>query len=141
MNIQDLKQIDQIIAKRLKNVATKDDLKRELKNYPTTVYLNQQFKKFATKDDLKNFATKDDLKQELKKYATKDDLQQELQKYATKDDLRNGLIKLENQLQLKIDEAVTDIIEMVDKHKADKKEVNDLEIRVSKIEEELSIAS
>jgi hypothetical protein len=45
MNIKDLKQIDKLVQKRLKNVVTKDDLKQ-----------------FAIKDDLKNLATKDDLK-------------------------------------------------------------------------------
>lgn len=48
MNATDLKQIDELLQKRLQG--------------------------FATKDDLKSFATKDDLKQELKNFATKDDL-------------------------------------------------------------------
>lgn len=111
MNSYDLKQIDNLVKKRLKNFATKDDLKQELKDYPTKADLNKELKGFATKADLNSFATKADLKD------------------------------LKNQFELKIDEAVASIIEVVDKNKADKKDLDIIETRVSKIEEELSIAS
>lgn len=73
---------------------------------------------------LKNMATKDDLKQ----FATKDDLKNELAKYATKDDLKKGL-----------DDLLSDVVEAVDKNKADKADLVALEKRVDKIEEEVAI--
>jgi|SRR3989344_6706991 len=76
---------------------------------------DEKLKNFATKDDLKNFTTKDD----LKNFATKDDLKN----FATKD-----------EIELKIDEAVAEIIASVDKNKADKEDVEKLEVRVKKLE-------
>ena len=67
---------------------------------------DEKLKNFATKDDLKNFTTKDD----LKNFATKD------------------------EIELKIDEAVAEIIASVDKNKADKEDVEKLEVRVKKLE-------
>ncbi len=46
------------------NLATKDDLKKELENVAT----KDDLKRFATKDDLKRFATKDDLGNLEKKF-------------------------------------------------------------------------
>ena len=68
----------------------------------------------ATKDDLKGMATKDDLKG-----------------MATKDDLKN----LETSLMERIDEAQMEIIATVDKHKADKSDVDNLEKRVERLED------
>jgi len=68
--------------------------------------INNDLKRFATKDDLKSFATKDDLKS-----------------FPTKKDLQEGLDKL-----------LADVVHAVDKTKADKKDVKELEKRVDKIE-------
>lgn len=79
MTSTDLKQIDELLIKRLKS--------------------------FATKDDLKNLATKDDLK------------------------------RLEKEIIEKIDESQMEIVETVEKHKADRIQVQGLEKRVGKLEE------
>lgn len=60
-------------------------------------------------------------------------LDKKFQNVATKDDLKI----LEKSLEEKIDEAVTVILETVDKHKADKEDVRNLEERVAKIEQGL----
>ena len=59
--------------------------------------------------------------------ATKDDLKG----MATKDDLKN----LETSLMERIDEAQMEIIATVDKHKADKSDVDNLEKRVERLED------
>lgn len=105
MNTSDLRKIDNLIKKRLKNVATKDGLK-----------------KFATRNDLERFATKND----LKNVATKDDLK----RFTTKDDLA----VLQKTFKNDLDDAVVQIIEIVDKNKADKEIVRQLEERVKAIE-------
>jgi len=71
----------------------------------------------ATKDNLKNFATKDD----LKNFATKDDLKQ----------LKADLIE-----EIKDSEGF--IVGSVDKHKADKAGVQELDKRVTRIERKLA---
>lgn len=55
---------------------------------------------------------------------------------ATKDDLKNGLSSLKNELLAKIDESQMQIVETVEKHKADKGDVKILERRVNKIEKD-----
>ncbi len=66
---------------------------------------------------LKNFATKDD----LHTLATKDDLQQ----------LKKGLVSYIGDVEM-------NIIAVVEKYKADKDQVNNLEKRVRHIEDQLS---
>ena len=78
----------------------------------------------ATKDDLKNFATKDD----LKNFATKDDLKL----------LKNDLKQLKTDLIEEIKESEGFIVGSVDKNKADKKDVTELDGRVTKIERKLA---
>ena len=75
-------------------------------------------KTMATKEDLKGMATKEDLKG-----------------MATKVDLETGLKGLEKRLIERIDEAQMEIIATVDKHKADKSEVDNLEKRVERLED------
>ena len=89
MNYTDLKQIDKLLEKRLKN--------------------------FANKDDLKTFATKDDLKKILSNYPTKKDLKRELDDLAVEltlstdhhkaeknkvEDLEKRVIRIEEELQV-----------------------------------------
>lgn len=83
MNSTDLKQIDSLLKKRLKNFVRKNDLKD-----------------FATKDDLKNFATKDD----LKSLVTKDYLLKVLSNYPTKKDLKKELDDLAVEITLSADQ-------------------------------------
>jgi len=74
-------------------------------------YFNEKLKNFATKDDLKkiegkldNFATKDDLKKiegKLDNFATKDDLKN----FATKDDLKNGLQAFKERMDYRFDQV------------------------------------
>lgn len=80
--------------------------------------LKRELAKYATKDDLKNFATKDDLK-------------------AMKDDLKKEIHDSERKLKQKINETEMRLVELVDKHKADKTQVNDLQRRVTGIEGQL----
>lgn len=68
---------------------------------------------------------RDDIKKELSKYVTKDDLKN----FATKQDLKQGL-----------DNLFADIVQSVEKGKADKLTVKALEKRVERIEEELTIS-
>jgi hypothetical protein len=51
-------------------MATKDDIKEDLKKMATKEDIKEDLKKMATKDDIKDMATKED----LKKMATKDDI-------------------------------------------------------------------
>ena len=57
---------------------------------------------------------------------------EKLKNFATKDDLKNFATK--DEIELKIDEAVAEIIASVDKNKADKEDVEKLEVRVKKLE-------
>lgn len=121
MTTADYTQLQKLLQQALKNVATKDDLKR-----------------FVTKDDLGKlekrlgdmFATKDDLQameQRLgEKFATKDDLQQ----FATKADLNT----LRTDITQDIGNLLSDFLVEVDRQKADKKDVQNLETRVGRIE-------
>lgn len=112
----------QEIKKRLGQMATKDDLKR-FATKDDLFLLEKRFdQKFATKDDLKQFATKDD----LKKFATKDDLKQ----FATKIDLQS----MKNEIIEEISDLITDFVQTIDEHKADRKDVAHLEKRVDKLE-------
>ncbi|OGH12005.1 MAG: hypothetical protein A2857_03625 [Candidatus Levybacteria bacterium RIFCSPHIGHO2_01_FULL_36_15] len=137
MNAHDLKQIDDLIEKRVKNLATKDDLKRELRGYPTKKDLQEELKRFVSRDDLKNFATKED----LSRFATKNDLKDfakkgDLKNFATKDDLK----LLGKDLESKMDDVASFIISSIDKHKADKRDLDSLEKRVEKAEEALHVS-
>ncbi len=117
MNTTDLKQIREVIREATRHLAAKKDLQG--------FTAKKDLREFATKEDLERFATKEDLKKELDKYATKEDLKRELSLYATKKDLREGLGTL-----------LVGIVEVLDKHKADKTQVDALEERVTKLEEE-----
>ena len=57
---------------------------------------------------------------------------EKLKNFATKDDLKNFATK--DEIELKIDEAVAEIIASVDKNKADKEDVEKLGVRVKKLE-------
>lgn len=72
----------------------------------------------VTKDDAKNFITKDDAKN-----------------FATKDDLNI----MEKRLSKEIRDVETSITLSADKHKAEKKIVDDLEKRVSRIEHKFTV--
>jgi hypothetical protein len=76
--------------------------------------LNQSMLNVATKDDLKNFATKDDFKQ-----------------------LKADLKQLKADLIEEIKDSEGFIVGSVDKHKADKVVVEELDKRVTKIERKL----
>lgn len=91
--------------------------------------LQKRLKGFATKEDLQQFATKED----IQSLATKRDLKSELSKYATKDDLKKLATKED------LDDLLGDIIEAVDKNKAEKTQVVKLEKRINRIEEDLQI--
>jgi len=69
--------------------------------------LRKRLKGFATKDDLRGFATKDDLRDALKNHPTKKDL-------------KNAL-----------EDLLADVIKVVDKTKADKKDVDKIEGQLS----------
>lgn len=97
-----------ILKEVLDGFATKNDVREIVKS---------GLEGYANKDDLKNFATKED----LKNFATKDDL-----------------IAAKIEIQEMIDQAVADIVEIVDKSKADKKDFTQLETRVSGIEKTLN---
>lgn len=58
-------------------------------------------------------------------------------KMSTKDDLR----ALRKELKEDLDQVFTDLVEVVDKNKADKKDLVKLENRVTVVEEELHISS
>jgi hypothetical protein len=75
--------------------------------------VHEATKGLSSKDDLSSFATKEDLKRELKNLASKKDLQEGL------------------------DSMLSEIIEVVDKNKADRHEVKELEKRVLRIEKDL----
>lgn len=128
MTTNDIKQIDSLLEKRLKNVATKDDLK--------SFVTKDDAKQFATKNDLKNFATKDDLKNfatknDLKGFATKEDLKA----YPTKDDLKNGLNALEDRLTKTIKKETDDVVAQI------LNVISPLEARVEKIEDRLGLSN
>jgi hypothetical protein len=101
--------------KRIRNLVTKEGLRKELKN-------------FATKDDLKNFATKDD----LRNFATKDDLKN----FATKDDLRNFATKNDlDKLAAMISRGFEEVIRRLDV----RERVEELEKKVSRIMEAINL--
>ncbi len=101
--------------KKIGTLVTKDELKKELKNFAT----KDDIKSFATKDDLKNFATKDD----LKNFATKNDLKN----FATKDDL--------NELAAMINRGFEEVIRKLDV----RERVEKLEKNVGKIMEAINL--
>lgn len=78
--------------------------------------LKEELNGVATKKDLQGFSTRDDL-----------------QKFTTKKDIRI----LKKELEQKIDESAAYVIESVDKHKADREDVEKVEKRVDKIEKQL----
>lgn len=87
-------------------------------------------KDMATKKDLKNFLTKSD----AKNFATKDDLRN----FPTKDDLKGEINKLKKELIQKIDDTEISIIARIDKFKADKLAISELEDRIRRIERNIS---
>lgn len=87
--------------------------------------IGNAIKSLPTKEDLKSFATKDD----LKNLATKDDLKQ----FATKNDLQ----VLKKELIEKMDEYQMELLEIVEKRKADKTDVEVLEKHIKNIEDML----
>lgn len=90
----------------------RETIQPEIKALTTEIKIIK--KSMATKEDLKSMATKEDIKN-----------------MATKDDLKN----LEKRLIERVDEAQMEIIATVDKHKADKAKVNNLEKRVDRLED------
>lgn len=83
-------------------------------------------KDFVTKDDIKSL--EDNIDKKLKNFATKDDLKNELKNFATKKDLKLGL-----------DDLLAEIIEVVDKNKAEKSDVEALERRMDEVEKAVQI--
>lgn len=77
--------------------------------------------RMATKDDLQRFATKDDLFLLEKRFG---------QKFATKDDLKS----MKNEIIEEISDLITDFVQTIDEHKADRKDVALLEKRMQKLE-------
>lgn len=112
----------------------------EIKTIKKTIATKDDLEGMATKDDLKTMATKDD----LKGMATKDDLkglETSLRgRFKTglkglRIELKSDIKALEKRLVGRIDEAQMEIITTVDKHKADKVKVVNLEKRVDRLED------
>lgn len=121
MTNNDLQQIDNLIKKNLKGVATKKDLssvESRLGNVESR--LSNVEPRMATKRDLERFTTKKDLIQ-LEARLRKD--------MATKKDLQG----LRKELKNDIDDAVTQVITAVDNT------VSPLARRVTRIEEHLEL--
>lgn len=110
------------IREELRQTAKKDDLKQ----FAT----KDDLKQFPTKDDLKRFATKDDLialeKRFDRKFATKEDLMQ----FATKSDLKS----MKNEIIEEMSDLITGFVQTIDEHKADRKDLHQLEKRVDRLE-------
>lgn len=100
----------------MKTKGSSEDIKR------IESVLKNIVKNMATKDDLKHFATKDDLR------SLEKNINNKLENFATKEDLKLGL-----------DDLLADIVEVVDKNKAEKSVVEALAKRVDKIEQKLPI--
>ncbi len=87
---------------------------------------------------------KNDLKQidsllvkRFKTFVTKDDLRQELSKYATKEDLRAELKTQRDSIVEEIAENINNFMQEVEEKKADRKDVEDLEKQVDKLERKI----
>jgi septal ring factor EnvC (AmiA/AmiB activator) len=68
-------------------------------------------------------------------------LEKRFKDVALKKDLDESINKVINTLKVEIDEAVTIIIETVDKSKADKRDVKDLDKRVTKLERKIGLST
>jgi hypothetical protein len=126
--LQILKKIDKKIVHLESHAAMKDDFKDvttkdDLKDFAKLDNLN----KFATKDDLKSFATKEDFKSLPSK--------KDLEKFATKEDL----VSLKTELIERMDAMEMGIIEIVDRNKPDRIELQKLEKRVNSVEKTLNL--
>jgi hypothetical protein len=111
----------QAIQKTLTKVVTKNDLRKKQAKY-------------VTKTDIKILATKNDLKHALLNRPTNDDLIS----FATKNDLDSLELHLHAKIKYEIDNAVIQIGGIVDTHKAERKDVNELDKRVTRIERKLA---
>lgn len=66
-------------------------------------------------------------------------LQKRLKSFATKDDLKQELDALRHDIKLDIDDALADIIASADHAKADRKDVENLDKRITRIEKRLAL--
>ncbi len=108
MTPQDLKQIRQLLDRKLKSIATKDDVQSILRS---------ELKGYATREEFKNLATRNDF-------------------VRLEDRFEKKLEKVKIELLLKIDSVEAGTYETFDKNKADKEDLRNLKEKVEKLEEE-----
>ena len=85
----DLQAIENIVEKKTRHLATKDEVNGIVKNEVAPLATKQELSKLATKEEISKLATKEEIsklatKEEISKLATKE----EISKLATKKDLQ-----------------------------------------------------